>query len=64
MALVVQYPPDCRLYKYAKTLGASGNKLMVKIAILWDNNSYITPPRGSPVRAQYSKGEGPRGWEL
>ena len=39
-------------------IGGSGYKSMAKIATLHDNNSYITPPLGSPVRGKYSKGQG------
>ena len=39
-------------------IGGSGYKSMAKIATLHDNNSYITPPLGSPVWGQYSIGLG------
>ena len=54
-----QRPPivgHINVQKCLAEIGGSGYKWMAKIAISSDNNSYITPPPGPPVRGQYSIG--------
>ena len=58
-----QRPPivgHINVQKCLAEIGGSGYKSMAKIAISCDNNSYITPTPGPPVRGQYSIGLGPR----
>ena len=56
-----QRPPivgHINVQKCLAEIGGSGYKSMAKIAISYDNNSYITPTLGPPVWVKYSKGQG------